>query len=424
MVQDSDRIFTSNFIYACLATLAFFTAFVLFFPTLPIFIEEQGGNETLIGLLVGGSSLVSLTLRPFTGRLVDTLGRRRFLTLGCALLAVSSMGYDFVTSTAGLWPVRLMAGAGVSFYFTASMAYVADIAPPTKRGQAKSYFGMFTNVAMATGQALGTWLITSGRVAGIESRLQRWLPGSGSEVSDEFNFAILFVVASAIALIGVAITLRLKEVHVPVKRTSQGLRQTIGSLFDKSAVFPAVLNFMIVLNFVALNIFIPIYNKRELHLGNIGLYYTVLAVAIVLSRVWGGTLLDRFPRAYAIVPAMVLIMVGTFSIAIVQEPWFIFVSAALVGTGTGIAQPGLQAMMVDRAKPVNFGAASSTFAIGLDVGLAGGGALMGLILAMTNFTTFFIVSSMFPGAAAIILALHAFRHRREAAAAEPAPAGG
>ena len=423
MAQESDRILTANFVYASLATLAFFTAFVLFFPTLPIFIEAQGGNATLIGLLVGGSSIVSLTLRPFTGRLVDSMGRRRFLTLGCILMAASSIGYDFVTSTAGLWPVRLMAGAGVSFYFTASMAYVADISPAAKRGQAISIFGMFTNLGMAVGPAVGTWLISAGSLRGVEEQLERWLPGSGSEVTDEFNFAILFVVATVIALVGVALTRGLKEVHVPVRSTARGFAETIGSLISRPAIFPAVLNFMIVLNFVSLNIFIPIYNKEQLHLGNIGLFYTVMAVAIVFSRVWSGPLLDRYPRAYAIIPGMGLMMVGTFLTAIVQEPWFIFVVAAMIGTGSGVVQPGLQAMTVDRAKGVNMGAASSTFAIGLDIGLFGGGALMGVVLDLTNFQTFFIVASIFPGVAALTLILHTLRERR-AAAVTPTPEGG
>jgi predicted MFS family arabinose efflux permease len=79
-------------------------------------------------------------------------------------------------------------------------------------------------------------------------------------------------------------------------------------------------------------------------------------------------------------------------------------------------------MVVDRAKGRNLGAASSTFAIGLDLGLAGGGALMGQVLELTNFPTFFIMAGSFSLAAAVILATVTLRERTSALA--PAAAAG
>jgi len=422
-VPASDRIWTANFTYAALATFCFFIAFVLFFPTLPLFIDELGGGEALIGLLVGGSSIVSLTLRPFTGRLVDTQGRRRFLTLGALFMFGSSVGYDFVTGTALLWPVRLAAGAGISLYFTASMAYVADISPPSKRGQAMSSFGIFNNVAMAAGPALAIWLLNAGGLRSLEGHLERWLPGRGSDVGGDHHFAVVFVAAAIVAAMAVLLTRRVQDVHVPAPRPAQGLRQTFESMFSRPAVFPAVINFLVVVNFVALNIFIPLYNKRELHVGNIGLYYTVFAAAIMFSRIWGGPFLDRYPRAYTILPALAVMSAGTMANAFVQEPWMLFSSAAIIGSGSGISQPGLQAMVVDRAQGKNLGAAASTFAIGLDIGLAGGGAFMGLVLKLTDWPTFFIVSGSFTAAATVILAAAVLRERRLALANAPVAAG-
>ena len=415
--MQSDRIWTPDFIKVCLATFSFFVTFVLFFPTLPIFIREQGGDPALIGLLVGGSSIVSISLRPFTGRLVDTIGRKLFLTLGATLLLISTISYDFVTSTTALWPARLLAGAGISFYFTASLAYVADIAPASKRGAAMSYFGMFNNLAMAIGPLVGIWLIKADSLRGLNSRLEGWFPGSGSEVSEEFNFAVLFAVAAVIALTAVIMTSRLHEVHVPLKRGKETLRQMLGSVINRPALLPATLNFLIVINFVSLNIFIPIFGE-DLDIPNIGLYYTVMAVAILFSRLFAGPLLDRYPRHRSIIPGMLLMMAGTVLLGAFQEPWMVFVTAGLIGLGSGVAQPGLQALLVDRAEGQNLGSASSTFAMGLDFGLFVGGALMGLILSQTNFTVMFAVSGSSSGVAAVVLAFAAIGRQKPTAAIE------
>lgn len=135
----NNRIFTANFLYLSFCTLAFFVSFTLFFPTLPLYIKAHGGDAALIGLMVGASSLFSLFIRPITGRLTDRYGRKRFILIGSLFMLASSGGYDFVPSLGFMWPVRLLAGIAIAFFFTASTAFMADIAPAAKRGQAMAY---------------------------------------------------------------------------------------------------------------------------------------------------------------------------------------------------------------------------------------------------------------------------------------------
>ena len=62
-----ERVFTRNFLYIFFATFAFFAGFIFFFPVLPIFIDALGGTPTLIGALLGGSSIISICLRSPAG---------------------------------------------------------------------------------------------------------------------------------------------------------------------------------------------------------------------------------------------------------------------------------------------------------------------------------------------------------------------
>ena len=404
-IRDSgERIFTQNFLYIFLATFAFFAGFVFFFPVLPIFIDELGGTPALIGALLGGSSIVSICLRPFSGRLVDSQGRKRYLTLGAVLLTVSSFSYELVTDTIFLWPVRLAAGAGISLFFTASLAYMGDITPEAKRGQAMGYWGMANNVALALGPLLATTVLKAGFLHGFERNLRGWYPGNGSEVGgNDLNFASAFLVAGIIGLICVVLSQRLTEVYVPVKLPKVSVVELVKGAINRKALFPATLNLLAVLNFVSLNIFVPVY-AEEIGVANVGLsFYATFAAFIVISRLLFGRILDRFPRAYSIIPGFLVMSAATMSLGLVQQVWMLPVAAALVGLGSGVVQPGLQALLLDKVQGERLGSASATFALGVDVGLFAGGFILGLVLQLTDFRVMYLAAGMAGLSAAAIL---------------------
>ena len=190
----------------------------------------------------------------------------------------------------------------------------------------------------------------------------------------------------------------------------------IKEAINRKVLLPAWLNLLMVLNFVALNIFVPVY-AEELGVANVGLsYYTVFAVFIILSRLFAGPLLDRFPRAYSIVPGFVLMSAATMLIGLVQTPWILPIGAAMVGLGSGFVQPGLHALLLDKAGGERLGSASATFALGVDFGLFGGGFIMGLILELAGFRVMYLTAGMAGLTAAAVLATASWREARAATA--------
>ncbi len=412
----TERVFTRNFFFIFFATFAFFGGFVFFFPILPIFIDALGGTPALIGALIGGSSIVSICLRPFSGRLVDAQGRKRYITLGAAILTVSAFSYGLVSDTIFLWPVRLAAGAGISLFFTASLAYAGDIAPASKRGQTMGYWGMANNLAMALAPLLATFILKADFLHGFEQDLRRWYPGSGSDVGGaDLNFATAFLIAGVVGLVCVVLTRQLDEVYTPEKQPDVSALTRIKEMINRKALLPAWLNLLSVLNFVSLNIFAPIY-AEEIGVANVGLsFYTVTAVSLVLSRFFSGRLLDRFPRAYTIVPAFLLMSAATALIGLVQTTWMLPIGAAMAGLGAGFVQPGLQALLLDRAAGERLGSASATFALGVDIGLFGGGFVMGVILQVAGFQVMYLAAATSGVMAAAVLTTISLREARAAA---------
>ena len=279
----------------------------------------------------------------FSGRLVDEQGRKRYITLGAVLLTASSFSYGLVSDTVLLWPARLAGGAGISLFFTASLAYAGDITPASKRGQMMGYWGMANNLAVALGPLLGVAILKANFLHGFEQELRRWYPGSGSDVGGaDLNFATAFLTAGVIGLVCIVLTRRITEVYTPVKQPKVSVLRRLKDTINRKVLLPAWLNLLMVLNFVALNIFVPVY-AEELGVANVGLsYYTVFAVFIILSRLFAGPLLDRFPRAYSIVPGFVLMSAATMLIGLVQTSWMLPIGAAMVGLGSGFCNPAFR----------------------------------------------------------------------------------
>src|SRR5699024_12698828 len=69
------RIWTRDFVFVCLANFFVFLGFQMTLPTLPLFLKELGGNDQLVGFIVGIFTFSALLLRPYAGHALESKGR-------------------------------------------------------------------------------------------------------------------------------------------------------------------------------------------------------------------------------------------------------------------------------------------------------------------------------------------------------------
>jgi MFS family permease len=155
----NETLLTRNFLLTSLSTVAIFTSFYFLLVTLPIYILQLGGTESQIGLIIGVFTISAVLLRPFMGREVDRRGRKNMLLAGSLVFLLSMLLYNYTTSVTTLLLLRVFHGIGWGAATTAASTLIADIAPPSRRGEAMGIYGMSSNVAMAVGPALSFWLL-------------------------------------------------------------------------------------------------------------------------------------------------------------------------------------------------------------------------------------------------------------------------
>ncbi|GAA4523976.1 MFS transporter [Amycolatopsis samaneae] len=109
--------------------------------------------------------LVTATAQPVMGRLVDTLGARRVLAAGLALVVAAGLLGAFAPAFEVLLVSRILLGLGTATGFPAAMALVraranaADVPVP---GRALAVLATSTQASMAVGPTLGGLLVGLG----------------------------------------------------------------------------------------------------------------------------------------------------------------------------------------------------------------------------------------------------------------------
>jgi len=396
----------------------FFSVYLLFFPTLPFFLEEFGGAKSEIGLLIGISSLASLLVRPFVGYAVDALGRRPVMLLGLGLFVLNALLYNAVQTIAMVFPLRLLTGASMAIFVTSASASIADVAAPSRRGEVMSYYGLANSLAFAVGPALGGFIIHAGWLEGFDNLFTSrasWLSGARTE---DLHFTSLFLFAAAAGLLAFVIAFFGGETRPSTAGSPH--QHGLANLFSRTGLFPACVNFTSSFVFASMVTFTPLF-ARDHGLENAGTLFIVYAGMVIVMRLSLGRYMDAFPRSWFIVPGIVALGVSMVLMATATSPAQMLVAAGLYGVGAGAFQPAMMALLVDRSDPSERGRALSTFTLGNDLGLSIGAVLLGVIVDLYGYRVAFSLAASMAifGAALFVASL-----QRERSLARSAPLAG
>jgi MFS family permease len=339
-------------------------------PVLPFYVLAIGGTAADAGLVAGLLSLTALLMRPLTGWGVDAVGRRPLVLGGTACFSLANVVYEFSANVPQVLFGRVIHGIGISSYGVASNAFLADIAPPLRRAEAKGYFAVAADIGLITGPAIGFFIV------GL------------------FGYHVLFWFSVALAFSAFLISWVPRERRA---RTAASRRWSIKtSLIAVDALPIAWLSLCLGLGFGPHFAFLSIY-AQERGVGNPGFYYTVQALALMASRTVAGRVADRYGRAFAIIPGLLFSALALVLMPLWTDLPHFMISAALFGFGFGSAQPATVALLVDRVRPEQRGVGVSTYFIGFDVGITIGSIGFGVVNQAVGFGV------MWPLAAAGVL---------------------
>lgn len=377
MKKVSHPIYNLQFGLLCMSSLLFSASFNMLIPELPAYLSSLGGAEYK-GLIIALFTLTAGISRPFSGRLTDTVGRVPVMAVGSIVCFVCGVLYPVLASVSGFLFLRLLHGFSTGFKPTATAAYVADIAPKERWGEALGFHGLFFSTGMAVGPAIGGYLAL------------------------HFSINVLFYVSAAFALLSILIIMKMKETLPNNQRFRFSLLKiNRRDIILKQAIPAAIVNLLSCLSYGTMLTLIP--DKSEsLGIANKGTFFMVLTITSLVMRFLAGKASDKYGRVRVMRYGLTVLVLALIGTGAANTPFLFLVAAGVYGIAQGIFSPSLNAWMVELSSPEDRGKAVATSYMAMEIGIGTGAAIAGWyyadhlsrIPAMFYFAAFVVVISI------------------------------
>jgi MFS family permease len=336
--------YSVNFWRLSFSMFFFMVSFNLIMPELNQFITQLDGAEYK-GYIIALFTLAAGLARPFSGKLADTIGRKRVMFVGLTVSILANFLYPFVSLIWTFLLLRFFHGFSTGFHPTGATAMVADILPEHRRGEGMGIFGTAMSLGLGIGQSLST-------------PLTNWIG-----INNLFLVASLVGVISAILLTSVNETLpdkqKFQRKHLYVKRNE---------IFDPLVTPVAITMFLSAYCSGLILVLVPDLSEF-LEISNKGLFFLFYVSSTIFVRTFMGKLSDRIGRRQTLFYGMLIMLGSIVLLALASNLWLFMLSAAAFGVATGITSPTLFAWTADLSNPENKGRGTGTMFIALEMGI-------------------------------------------------------
>jgi MFS family permease len=376
------KLYNTQFWLICLSSLLFFGSFNMIVPKLPAFLTGLGGAD-LKGLIISAFTLTAMASRPFSGKLADTIGRIPVIMIGSIVCLVCSLIYPVLTTVSGFIFLRIFHGFSTGFTPTGQAAYISDIIPAERRGEAMGLLGTAGALGMAGGPAIG----------GL--------------VANAFGFSAMFYCSSVFALMSLVILMGIKESKAETHRFRAGhLKVKRNDWFEPLVLVPCAVMLLCSFSYGAMFTLLPDIGYF-VGVKNEGVLFMLLTVASLVIRLLGGKASDHWGRRPVLRISTVVIVTAMIIVALADSRMTLFVGVFLYGLAQGATSPTLLAWATDLSHEQFRGRGIATLYIFMEMGIGLGAFVSGLLYGndSANFFLTFMVCSVLAGIAFLVLVI-------------------
>lgn len=367
MTESLERLWNRSFILCVLNNLFVFIYYFAMLAVLPIYIvKDLAGSIEEAGLALTLFLASSIALRPFSGMIIQKLGKRMTFKGSSTLFALFAFSYVFIDSMWSLLFVRFLHGIWFSILTTVAVPVANDFIPEHRKGEGMGYYVMSTNLGVVFGPLIALTVIHF------------------------YSFQVLFGLLAIMISIGLVFSWVLKvpnqpKTEIKSRVASAQKKYTIQDFLEPKVFAISGVALLTALAYSSVTSFITVYSESQQLLAYTSMFFILFAAAMLLVRPWVGKIYDRKGPRAVIVPSFIFFALGLMVVTQVNDQWTLWLSAIFIGIGYGSLFPCLQTLTIQTVDKDRMGYAISTFFICFDIGLAVGSVVMGLLIAQWNF---------------------------------------
>lgn len=369
---NAPHLWNKSFILCLLNNLFLFIFYFAQTTILPIYIiKELNGTLTQAGLAMTLFMASSIAIRPFSGLIIEKLGRKKTLYLSETLFCLFSFAYIFADNLHFLLAIRFLHGIWFSILSTVTVPIANDFIPAARKGEGMGYFVMSINLGIVLGPLLGLTLLQPFGYINVTTLL-------AFIICVGFAFCFLIPIAK----------------DAPVQISVEKRKLSINDFIEKKALPVSIMAMMISFSYASIMSFISTFAESKNLLSYASLFFVVFAISMMSLRPFTGKIYDRKGPSYVIYPAIFLFAVGLAILSQIDSVTGLIWSAVFIGMGFGSAQPCLQTISIQRSPKNRIGHATSTFFTFYDLGIAIGSIALGYIIASQGYTFSYLLCAV------------------------------
>lgn len=400
-------------VYAALLFGTFITIEAAAFqaPALPSVTRHFGIPVNMAALVLILYSLALTVFAPIMGRLGDQHGRKKVITIGMLVFAVSEFAAAWAPNFAFFLGARFVQGLGAACILPGVFAYAAHLFPDNKRGMALGILAFTMTFGAASGGLLGGLLIDrlgwpsvywiSGALTLIGLIPVRLLvpeiaPARQQGAFDYTGAMLLFAVIAALLSLPTWATNFGKEspitwaiVIVGISALAMLWRHSkrtpnpvidLGILARGAFATPSAIYWlhMIFSSGIVYSLAFFINNRPGGTAAQFGFVTLFLYGSGLVSSPIAGKLVDRVEPRVLVIVAMLASLGGTLlflNIDVATPLWMVIVVACIMGLSIGCNTPAIMKLALGAVPAKNMGAGSGLFSMFRDLGSPTGSSL-------------------------------------------------
>jgi MFS family permease len=371
--MNTPKLISRNLIMLSVSSLFFSIGFHLLIVIMSAYaMDNFKASSGEAGIALSLFVIGSLGSRLALGRFIEKSGQKKMLCIGLiANLAVTSL-YFAANNILLLYGVRFLHGAAFGIATSVSATMAANIIPQERRGEGLAIFGLSVTLSTAIGPFLGMFLYRN--------------------ASYEVIFGVSTLAAIVALILGIFTSV--SEIKLTANQTAELKGFKLSNFLEPKAIPICILVTVIYICYSSLTSFLTPYAREMDLMESATFFFLVYAIVVFFSRPFIGRLLDSKGANIIMYPAIIVFTGGMLLVSQAHSGFLLLLSAGLLGLACGSIQSTVQTIAIQLSPQHRLGLANSTFFISVDIGVAIGPFLFGMLLPLAGYRNLYAISAV------------------------------
>lgn len=347
------RVYNKNIVLVLAASFFYMSSPMLVTPLITGFSESLGANGFFMGIIGGLMNICSLFCRPLVGNLADKISKYKLSFAGSALMTVACIGYTVAQAPGALVIARIINGLGYACCSVCMTTWMANMLPQNKIGSGMGIFGTMNALSMAAAPAIGVSIYQS------------------------LGYRKAFIVAAAFAAVVMIIIQFVGDKGSPESTVTPRSRKL--QFLDKNVIPVALIVMLFAIPYCATQSFLVRYIETKELSVSATLFFLPYAIALLVLRMSLRSLFDKVDYKVFIFAGAACAAISMLFLAFIKGNITMIAAAVFMAGGYGVMCSVSQSTAISLAGKGHRGLSNSTYYVGLDLGMALGPIIGGVL---------------------------------------------